>query len=483
MHGIKVNELTNGARAIKALSTGIIGLIATAPDAQAEVKAKLNTGVIASNNAQTFTAKLDGAAGNAIRLSLVDPLANNAALAITVEGTVITVKLATSAGGAITTTATQLAAAIAANAAANALVGVVSTGASTGAGVVATLPATFLTGGRNEAFPLGARTLITDVRGAIAKAGATGTLKPALEAISDQCSPVIVLVRVDVATGDAEDPTQDDLVNAGLALLLGAQSEFGFRPRIVGAPGLDTADVAAQIALTARKLRARSYAMAIGDDLAEATAFRQNFGARELMLFWPGWKEGPLHTVASALGLRARIDMEIGWHKTLSNVAVDGVTGLLKDVTFDITGDDHDAALLNAADITTMIRHNGFRFWGNRTCSDEPLFAFESTVATAQVLQDEIAAGVLWAIDKPMTKVLIKDIIETINGRGRALIAEGKLIGFNAWYDPAQNAEADLAAGKLVIDYDFTPVAPLESLTLNQRITDRYYASFADLAA
>ena len=39
------------------------------------------------------------------------------------------------------------------------------------------------------------------------------------------------------------------------------------------------------------------------------------------------------------------------------------------------------------------------------------------------------------------------------------------------------------SAGKLVIDYEYTAVAPLESLTMNQRITDRYYASFADLAA
>ena len=266
--------------------------------------------------------------------------------------------------------------------------------------------------------------------------------------------------------------------------MLGAQGEYGFRPRILGAPGLDSEDVAAELALTARKLRALSYAMAIGADVAAAIAYRQNFGARELMLLWPGFAAGGTDTVGRALGLRARIDQEVGWHKTLSNVAIDGVSGgLAADVSFDITSQDHDAALLNAAGITTMIRQSGFRFWGNRTCSDEPLFAFESTVATAQVLQDEIAGGLIWAIDKPLTKVLIKDIIETINARGRALIAQGRLIGFNAWYDPAQNSQADLAAGKLVIDYEFTPVAPLESLTLNQRITDRYYASFADLAA
>lgn len=479
MHGIKVNELTTGTRPIKALSTNIIGLIVTAPDALAEIKSKLLIGVIGTNNAITFTSKLAGVAGDAIRVALVDPGANNAALGVVVAGNAITVNLATSAGGAITTTATQLIAAIAGNAAANALVGAANTGASTGAGVVTALPATALTGGRDEAFPLGKRVLINNVRAAIARIGASGTGKAALEAIADQCSPWIVLVRVDE---DAED--QDELVIAGINLLLGAQAEFGLRPRILGAPGLDTQEVTTELALTARKLRGMSYAMAIGADEAAARAYRQEFGARELELFWPGFRPlSAIGTVARALGLRARIDSEIGWHKTLSNIAVDGVTGLEKDVDFDITSDTSTAALLNAGDITTMIRQDGYRFWGNRTCSDEPLFAFESTVRTAQVLQDEIAAGLLWAIDKPLTAVLIKDILETINARFRTLVNEGRLIGAKAWYDPALNSEVDLAAGKLTIDYDFTPCAPLESLTLNQRITDRYYVNMGDLIA
>ena len=32
---------------------------------------------------------------------------------------------------------------------------------------------------------------------------------------------------------------------------------------------------------------------------------------------------------------------------------------------------------------------------------------------------------------------------------------------------------------QLLIDYDYTPVPPLENLTLRQRITDRYLADFA----
>jgi len=40
-----------------------------------------------------------------------------------------------------------------------------------------------------------------------------------------------------------------------------------------------------------------------------------------------------------------------------------------------------------------------------------------------------------------------------------------------------------LKEGKLVIDYDYTPIPPLEDLAFRQRITDRYYADFAERVA
>lgn len=36
------------------------------------------------------------------------------------------------------------------------------------------------------------------------------------------------------------------------------------------------------------------------------------------------------------------------------------------------------------------------------------------------------------------------------------------------------NDKDTLKAGKLTIDYDYTPVPPLENLMLRQRITDQY---------
>ncbi len=337
----------------------------------------------------------------------------------------------------------------------------------------------------DAAFPLNTPVLVTDVRKAIGSAGTAGTLKPTFEAIADQSSPVIIIVRV--AT-DVDPADQDLLViggnvsgsYTGLQALLAAEAVTGFRPRIIAAPGLDTEDVATELAVIAKQLRGMAYAAAIGVDIPAAVAYQGGFDSRELMLLWPNFSGAFAgDAVARAVGLRAAIDQEQGWQKTLSNVPVAGVTGVSKQISFDIDNETTDAGLLNTAQITTLVRANGFRFWGNRTCSAEPLWAFESSVRTSQALQDEIATGLLWAIDKPLTAGLIRDILETINARFRALVAQGSIIGAKAWYDPALNNSVDLAAGKLTIDYDFTPAAPLEGLTLNQRITDRYYHGFA----
>lgn len=343
------------------------------------------------------------------------------------------------------------------------------------------------------AFPLDTATLITDVRTASGKAGELGTLARTLDAIADQGSPACIIVRV----ADGEDAAEQNTKiiggvtggqYTGLKALLTAKTKFGIRPRIFGVPGLDTLPVATELAAIAKQLRGFAYVSC--NDAAtkeDAAAYRENFGDREVMTIWPdfmAWDSvananASASAVARALGLRAQIDEDIGWHKTISNVPVAGVTGISKDVFWDLQDPSTDAGFLNAAEVTTLIRHDGYRFWGSRTCSADPLFAFENYTRTAQVLADTMADAHFWAVDKPMNPSLARDIIAGINAKFRELVGLGYLIGGEAWYDPAVNDEVTLKAGKLYIDYDYTPVPPLENLMLRQRITDRYLAEFA----
>ena len=65
------------------------------------------------------------------------------------------------------------------------------------------------------------------------------------------------------------------------------------------------------------------------------------------------------------------IDATTGWHKTLSNVEIAGMTGLAVPVSWGLDDTTTDAALLNSAPSTTLGRKNGWRFWGSRTTSAE----------------------------------------------------------------------------------------------------------------
>ncbi|HET6536708.1 MAG TPA: phage tail sheath subtilisin-like domain-containing protein [Sphingopyxis sp.] len=336
-------------------------------------------------------------------------------------------------------------------------------------------------------FPLDTPVLITNLTEAIGKAGVAGTLAPSLKAIADQVIAPVIVVRVEEGADD--DATEDNIIGTtlasgartGLQAMLVAEAYTGQRPRILGVPGYDSKAVATELATVAQQLRAFAYARTIGNSIAELSAYREDFSARELMLIDGEFTDFAGSAIARALGLRAKIDMQIGWHKTISNVGINGVTGVETPRSFSVLSSDvTDASLLNDADITVLARRDGYRFWGNHTCSDEPMFGFESAVRTSHALQDIIAEGLVWAIDKPITTHLIRDIVETVNAKFRSLKAQGLIIGAEAWFDPAANPAEALAAGKIMIDYEYTPCAPAESLTINQRITDKFYGSIAD---
>ena len=52
-------------------------------------------------------------------------------------------------------------------------------------------------------------------------------------------------------------------------------------------------------------------------------------------------------------------------------------------------------------------------------------------------------------------------------------------MGGRAWFNEEINTTEHLKSGKLVIDYDYTPVPPLEDLSFRQRITDKYLVDFS----
>jgi phage tail sheath protein FI len=349
------------------------------------------------------------------------------------------------------------------------------------------------------AFPLDTAVKVTNLDDAVAKAGAGGTLRAALVAIAGQVNAPIVVVRVAPGANAADTATavigtDEAGVKTGMQALLTASAQLNLHPRIIGAPGLEAELVTEALVTVARRLRARVYAAAIGDDRGEAIAHRALFpDARELTLLWPG-VTAPygaagasigVPVAAVAMGARAAIDQTQGWHKTLSNVPLADIDGLAADVTFDIQDAECDANVLNASQLVTVVRIAGeLRFWGNRTCAaPDSDFVFESACRTAQILADSVALGLVWAMDKPLLPSLAKDIVEQINEKFRTEKRAGRILGAVATFDGARNPTEQLKAGKLLIDYRYTFVPPLEALGLEQEISDEFFADFASLVA
>jgi phage tail sheath protein FI len=484
LHGVEVLEILDGPRPIRTVASSVIGLIGTAPAAEAEVKASLTIGTAAANNGILFTSKKTGELGNKTAVRFRNPMANSATLSVSVSGDLITVNLATGPTGTVTTTGTLLIAAIAANTAANALVTAANVATSTGAGVVPVANTTFLDGGLDEAFPLNTPVLVSGSRTMAARAGATGTLANALDGILDQAGAAVVVVRVTEGANLAATVTNivgSSSLKTGAWAFASAETSLGVRPRVLIAPGFSDQQ-AATSELLAVATRLRAVVIADGPNTTDAAAitYAQGFGSDRLMIVDPQvqvLRAGVLvNEPASSrvAGLIAKSDNDRGFWWSPSNQEILGISGASRPVDFILGDVNCSANLLNAANVSTIIRQNGFRLWGNRSTSADPAFAFLSVRRTADLIYDSIQAAHFWAIDRNITKTYLEDVSESVNGYLRSLKNQGAILGGKCWPDPDLNTPANIAQGKVYFNFDFTPPYPAEHIIFRAILTNDY---------
>ena len=351
-----------------------------------------------------------------------------------------------------------------------------------------------------EAYPLNKPTLLTGITStAIAKAGKKGTLSRALSGIADIVNCKVIVIRV--AEVDDENQMKANVIGGvdestgaytGLKAFLISSAVCGVKPRIFCVPKYDNQEVTTALVGVAQKLNGFVYASCYGCETKEqAVTYRRNFSQRELMLIFGDFLSFNVNTkkteidyaVTRAAAMRAYMDTTTGWHTSISNKGLNGVTGVTKPLSFDINDNATDVNYLNEQGITCCVNYNGFQFWGLRTCSADKLFIYENYTRTAQVLKDTIAQSFDWAVDKPISVTLVKEITEAINGKWRDWITKGYLVGGKAWLNKELNGALNLKDGKLLISYDYCPVPPLEQLGFNQYISDEYLVEFSNKLA
>lgn len=335
-------------------------------------------------------------------------------------------------------------------------------------------------------FPPDTPVFFTSAYDALEKAGKKGTLSRALDAVIDQTDAQIVIVRV--AENEESEQQKAEIIK-GVQALRQSQAQTGFVPKILGVPEHDSQDVAAELAAVAETLNAFAYVSCNGaEEVTAAVQYKSAFGNRDIMLidndftaFNPKTKQNETAcTIARILGARAKLDKTYGWHKSISNTVINGVSGLQHPRSYGLLNADSDANTLNNANITTLIRDNGFRVWGNRTCSADPVWAFEPTVRASKIIRETIASQFLWAMDLPMHPTLMADIMMGINAKLSEYVAQGRLLGAQVFFDPKKLEKSRVANGIFAFDYEFTVPPPLENIELNQHVSDRFIVNLVE---
>ena len=355
-----------------------------------------------------------------------------------------------------------------------------------------------------ERFPFHTPVLIAGKRTDAVGLGTSGTLPPAIDDIFDQTGAVIVLIRIPepAITEDGallpsgiDDTTGQYL---GVSAFLAAESEVFVTPRILVAPEFSqNLANANELISVAERLRAIVVADGPNTNDADAITFRENFGSDRLYIVDPWIRVAnpeaalplpdPLPDPAPVIpaelvrpasariaGIIAKSDSDRGFWWSPSNQEIRGILGTFRNVDFALGDFNARANLLNENEVTTIIRKNGFRLWGNRTTSADPRFAFLSVRRTADIINDSILAAHLWAVDRNITRTYLEDVLEGVNGFLRSLQTQGAIINGRAWADPELNTPDQIEQGIIHIDFDFTPPFPAEHIVFRSRLVNDY---------
>lgn len=361
-------------------------------------------------------------------------------------------------------------------------------------GLVGTAPAADA-----DKFPLDTPVLIAGKRTEAAPLGTTGTLPPVMDDIFDQCGAMIVVIRVEEGADDAETLSNviggvdaDSGQYQGVQGLLAAESTVHVTPRILIAPGFShqTALVSEMLAV-ADRLRAVIIADGSNTNDAAAISYRGQFGSPRVYIVDPWVKVWDTQTDAEIIrpasarvaGMIAKSDNERGFWHSPSNREMYGIVGTARAVDFTLGDTNARANYLNENEVATIIQKDGYRLWGNRSCSSDPKWAFLSVRRTADMINESLLRAHMWAVDRNINRTYLEDVLEGVNAYLRHLRAVGAIINGQAWADPELNTPDQISQGKVYIDFDFSANYPAEHITFRSHLVNDYLTEVLPEAA
>lgn len=322
-----------------------------------------------------------------------------------------------------------------------------------------------------------------------------GSLLDAAEMIFAVTTPVLVVVRVeDPGAGSLADALLGDaLTKTGMWALLDAESLTGIRPRILVAPAADgytyvdgavtAAPLGAGLCSVADRLRAVAIVDGPNDDATAAGQAVNAIGSKRGYLIDPWVKDAsgaemPPSPVVAALMSLSDSERSFAWSPSNFPRVGAAISGLSRPIDFALGDAACEADVLAGLHVNTFIRKDGFRLWGVRTAQTTDSKWFQiSRVRIADIIADSIQAAHLWAVDRPITKRFVDEVVEGVNAFLRSLRAKEIIVDGSAWADPELNTVAELELGHLTISFDFSDAPLAEKITFNYALNTDYLES------
>ncbi|HEX2881184.1 MAG TPA: hypothetical protein VHO25_16750 [Polyangiaceae bacterium] len=312
-------------------------------------------------------------------------------------------------------------------------------------------------------------------------------------------------MHVGYTHGAPEDVTDEEIIGGvssgvrnGAQALLDCGSLFGFKPKLLTAPGYITGggDVLNALNVLAQPNKLRAYVLcdaSVGNNVEQAILDRgpgldiddlRLSDSRVLYLFphlASGDPDDPtLHAYSPLLaGIIARTDRTKGYWKSPSNEPFLTKTMLEVPITASVNDAECEANQLNAAGIMTVFSGygTGLKTWGNRNASfpgKTDIMTFTACRRCIDMIDESLELFALKYMDDITGMVLVQAILDDVNEFIRDLIKRGALMpGSNVKFHLEKNPAQNIANGQFVFTRTVCPPPPLERLTQESIVDTR----------
>ena len=299
-----------------------------------------------------------------------------------------------------------------------------------------------------------------------------GTLPQALKSIFSQCLAQVIVVRVEGEDKAAElnavlgGYDGESGKYSGLSALKEAKGKLGISPKILIAPGYSQeSTIANEMLKIAATLGASVIIDGPSTSDAAAIAYAGEFkDADNIYLIDPKLKVPTLegHEEREASPYVAAVMAGQSYAESPSNITLKGVSGVTRSVDFRHGDANCRANLLNASYVSTIIREEGFRLWGNRATSG----AFLTSYRIKDYMREGLNAVFFPYIDRGLTEAKVDYLLIQAGKFLSSMVSDGALRYGRAYAPPERNTAEQRAAGRLVVLVDYEDVSPMERVTI-----------------